>query len=245
MEQFFYTETMTVMNADADFRSLLKPSALLRYVEQISADHARAFGMDDQFFKDRGVAFLVGKQALRFSRVPQRAETLTLTSRAQVSKRGSVKRITTLTDAEGKEVAMVDCRWIVASLAEGRILREPGWTVENFWNDTVEDELPLQLHKCKDGLTSAGEWTVHYSQCDLNGHLNNAFYLDLVCDALPLEVMRKGPVTFASINYHREIPMGETAEVLYAPSADGWYVIGKHNGQTSFECYLELGSEEE
>ena len=36
MEQFFYTETMTVMNADADFRSLLKPSALLRYVEQIS-----------------------------------------------------------------------------------------------------------------------------------------------------------------------------------------------------------------
>lgn len=117
MEQFFYTETMTVMNADADFRSLLKPSALLRYVEQISTDHARAFGMDDQFFKDRGVTFLVGKQALKFDRVPQRAETLTLTSRAQVSKHGSVKRITTLTDAEGKEVAMVDCRWIVASLA--------------------------------------------------------------------------------------------------------------------------------
>ena len=185
MEQFFYTETMTVMNADADFRSLLKPSALLRYVEQISTDHARAFGMDDQFFKERGVTFLVGKQALKFDRVPQRAETLTLTSRAQVSKHGSVKRITTLTDAEGKEVAMVDCRWIVASLAEGRILREPGWTVENFWNDTVEDELPLQLHKCKDGLTSAGEWTARYSQCDLNGHLNNAFYLDLVCDALP------------------------------------------------------------
>ena len=59
MEQFFYTETMTVMNADSDFRSLLKPSALLRYVEQISTDHARAFGMDDQFFKDRGVTFLV------------------------------------------------------------------------------------------------------------------------------------------------------------------------------------------
>ena len=113
--------------------------------------------------------------------------------------------------------------------------------MEGFWNDTVEDELPLLLHKCKDGLISAGEWTAHYSQCDLNGHLNNAFYLDLVCDALPLEIVRKAPVTFASINYHREIPMGETAEVFYAPSADGWYVIGKHNGQTSFECYLEVG----
>ena len=99
MEPNFYTETATVLNADADFRSLLKPSALLRYVEQVSADHARVFGMDDKFFQDHNVAFLVGKQALKFDRVPQRAETLTLTSRAQVSKHGSVKRITTLTDA--------------------------------------------------------------------------------------------------------------------------------------------------
>ena len=241
MEQFFYTETMTVMNADADFRSLLKPSALLRYVEQVSADHARTFGMTDQFFKDHGVAFLVGKQALKFDRVPQRAEKLTLLTRVEASRRGSVKRITTVTDAEGKQVAMVDCRWIVVSLAENRILREPGWTVDGFWNETVEGELPLQLHKCREGLTSAGEWTARYSQCDLNGHLNNAFYLDLVCDALPLDVVRKGPVTFASINYHREVPMGETVEVFYAPSAEGWYIIGKHNGQTSFECYVELG----
>ena len=56
MEQFFYTETMTVMNADADFRSLLKPSALLRYVEQISTDHARAFAL-------LTVAFLLGSCA--------------------------------------------------------------------------------------------------------------------------------------------------------------------------------------
>ena len=241
MEANHYTETFTVLNADADFRGLLKPSALLRYVEQVSADHARAYGMTDQFFREHGVAFMVGKQALQLSRIPLRAEKLTLTTRAERSKRGSIKRITTAWDAAGEQVAVVDCRWIVASLAEGRILREPGWTVEGFWNEEVEGELPLHLHKCRDGLIDAGEWTVHYSQCDLNGHLNNAFYLDLVCDALPLDVVRKGPVTFASINYHREIPLGETVEMFYAPSADGWYVIGRHNGQTSFECYLELG----
>ena len=70
MEPNFYTETATVLNADADFRSLLKPSALLRYVEQVSADHARAFGMDDKFFQDHNVAFLVGKQAPRRAQPP-------------------------------------------------------------------------------------------------------------------------------------------------------------------------------
>ena len=243
MEPNHYTETVTVLNADADFRSLLKPSALLRYVEQVSADHARAFGMDDAFFREQGVAFLVGKQALQLTRVPRRTEKLTLTTRAEESRRGSIKRITTVTDESGAQVAMVDCRWIVVSLAEGRILRQPGWTVAGFWNESVEGELPLQLHKCRDGLTSAGEWTARYSQCDLNGHINNAFYLDIACDALPLDVMKQGPVKFAAVNYHREIPLGEKAEVLYAPSAEGWYLIGRHDGQNSLECYLELDTE--
>ena len=243
MEPNHYIETVTVLNADADFRSLLKPSALLRYVEQVSADHARAFGMDDAFFREQGVAFLVGKQALQFTRVPRRTETLTLTTRAEESRRGSIKRITTVTDASGAQVAMVDCRWIVVSLAEGRILRQPGWTVEDFWNENVEGELPLQLHKCRDGLIRAGEWTAHYSQCDLNGHINNAFYLDIACDALPLDVLKQGPVKFASVNYHREVPLGGKLEVLYAPTAEGWYLIGRHDGQTSFECYLELDTE--
>lgn len=240
MEPNFYVWHTVVQNADADFRCLLKPSALLRYVEQISADHARRFGMNDQFFKDRGVAFLVGKQALHFTRIPYRAEPITLTTRAEESKRGSIKRITTVTDAAGQEIAMVDCRWIVASLSERRILREPGWTVDGFWNESVEGELPMLLHKCREGLTDAGAFTAKYSQCDLNGHINNAFYLDIACDALPLEVMRKGAVKFASINYHREVPMGEKMEVLYAPSAGGWYLIGKHADKTAFECYLEL-----
>ena len=41
-----YTEQMTVLDGDSDFRRCLKPSALFRYVEQVSADHARAYGMD-------------------------------------------------------------------------------------------------------------------------------------------------------------------------------------------------------
>lgn len=240
MEQFYYQGTAVVENADADCHSLLKASALLRYVEQISTMHARHFGMDDKFFEDHGVAFLVGKQALRFSRVPRRGETLTLCSRSEKALRGSIKRVTTLTDEAGQEVAMVDSRWIMSSLENGHILRQPGWTVEGYWNETVKEELPLLVHKRRDNLTSAGLFTARYSQCDLHYHINNAFYLDIVCDALPLEIMRDHVVKFASINYHREVPMGQQVEVFYAPSDDGWYFIAKRADKTAFECYLEL-----
>ena len=243
MEPNFYTETATVLNADADFRSLLKPSALLRYVKQVSADHARAFGMDDKFFQDHNVAFLVGKQALQFVRVPRRTEALTLTTRAEHSRRGAIKRITTVTDAAGKLVATVDCRWILVDLTGGHIMREPNWTVEGFWNETVEGELSLHTHRCKE-LTSAGERKASYSLCDLNGHINNAVYLDIACDAIPLEVWRTRELKFFSIKYHREVPMGEKMAVFYAPVEQGWYVVGRREEHAAFECYLEFEAPE-
>ena len=96
------------------------------------------------------------------------------------------------------------------------------------------------MHKAKD-LTFAGNWTAHYSLCDLNGHVNNSCYLDIACDALPLEVLRKGPLRFASIKYHREVPMGQSVQVFYAPSKEGWYVLGRREEHAAFECYLEFG----
>ncbi len=153
-----------------------------------------------------------------------------------------MKRITHLRDEAGRELAMVDCRWIVVDTETERILRQPSWCTPNYENDTLEEELPQLVHKTKD-LTFAGNWTAHYSLCDLNGHVNNSCYLDIVCDALPLEVLRKGPLRLASIKYHREIPMGAEVAVSYAPSADGWYVVGHREEHMAFECYLEFADE--
>ena len=66
-----YTYHTTVLNADGDFRRMIKPSALFRYVEQAAADHARAYGMDDAFFKAHHTAFLVGKQAAQIIYAPR------------------------------------------------------------------------------------------------------------------------------------------------------------------------------
>ncbi len=240
MEANAFTKTMMVQDADTDFRSMLKPSALLRYVEQISSDHARSLGMDDRFFKEHQVAFLVGKQAVKVFRMPQREEEILLSTATEQSNKGAVKRITKISDKTGRMLAMVDCRWILVDLTTGHIMRQPSWKVDSFWNESIPDELPLQVHKTKD-TASVGRWRASYSLCDMNGHINNARYLDIACDALPEDVVRAAPLSFASIKYHREVQMGRDMEILYAPSNSGWYISGKCDDHTAFECYLEFG----
>ena len=189
MERREYSETMTALDGDSDFRRQLKPSALLRYVEQVSADHARAYGMDRQFFTEHHSAFLVAKTAVQITRRPMRAEKFTLTTACEVFKKGSMKRLTILTDTEGNRLALVDCRWMLVDTDTERIQRAPGWETEGFQNEELPEELPQLVHKSKD-LQPAGEWVARYSLCDLNGHINNAAYLDIACDAIPLEVWR-------------------------------------------------------
>ena len=135
-ERLEYSEKMTALDGDSDFRRQLKPSALLRYVEQISADHARAHGMDYQFFQERHNAFLVAKTAVQITRRPVRSEEFTLTTACEVFRKGAMKRLTTLTDAEGNRLALVDCRWMLVDTQTGRILRGPSWTAENFQNES-------------------------------------------------------------------------------------------------------------
>ena len=236
-----YTEQMTVLDGDSDFRRCLKPSALFRYVEQVSADHARAYGMDHAFFRERRSAFLVGKQALRVWRMPGRAEKINLTTACEAFKKGTMKRLTTITSETGEKLALVDCRWMIVDTETGRILRTPGWTMPDFQNDDLPEELPQIVHKSQP-LTAAGERRASYSMCDLNGHINNSLYLDIACDALPQEVVESAPLSFASIKYHREVPMGQTVQVFYAPSGNGWYLLGRREEHAAFECYLEFGS---
>lgn len=150
-----------------------------------------------------------------------------------------MKRLTRILDEAGKECALIDSRWIVVDTDRECILRQPSWHTPVTGTRIWKGSCPSWCTKAKE-LTCAGSRTASYSLCDLNGHVNNACYLDIACDALPLEVVKGGPLKFVSVKYHREIPLGSQVEVFYAPSADGWYVVGRREEHAAFECYLEF-----
>ena len=49
---------------------------------------------------------------------------------------------------------------------------------------------------------------MHYSDTDVNGHVNNARYADWLCDALGLETMREYRVKTMRLSYAAETMKG-------------------------------------
>lgn len=236
-ELITYTERHVVRDTDADINGWMKPSALLRYAEQLATDQSCSFGMDNTFYKSIQRAYLLGKQSLEFRRIPRKDERLAFTTIPERSRRGTNKRLTVVQDEAGQEVALVDSRWIFVDTEANRIVRHPEERTEQHWNNAVEGELPQTMPKAAE-LVSGGVCRASYSLCDINGHLNNTCYMDLACDVLPLEELRSHPVRRASIRYHREVPLGESMELLYGRAEGGWYVQGRRDGQTAFEAFL-------
>ena len=238
-----YTEQITLDEGDVDYRGLMKPSALLRCAEHMATAHAWSLGMDKAFYAAWHMVYLVGRQAFEFYRAPAMRQTVCLTTYPEQARRGANKRVLVVRGMDGEELARVDTRWTLVDTDAAKIIRRIPEEMDRHWSPQVDWELPQIVPKAAE-LTPAGTRRADYSICDTNRHINNAAYLDVACDALPLEVLEQGPMRHAAIKYHRQVPLGEEMELLYGPAADaagpGWYVIGRREGKAAFELFCRF-----
>ena len=189
-----YAQKFTVYRHDGDHLGNVKPGALLRYAQQIATTHAEAAGLTDEVYTATRTAFVLAKLALHIDRTP-RVDELTLVTQPECCKRAVNKRITHFYDADGAEVAVIDSRWVLIDIDKRIILRKHPEQFADHWAEDVPFALPMKMTKAApEACELAGEPVASYSRCDMNGHLNNTRYADILCDALPWSVWEQGTV---------------------------------------------------
>src|SRR5699024_5872721 len=133
--------------------------------------------------------------ALHIDRTPRVDEVLTAVTEPERCKRAVNKRITTFYDQAGQQVAVLDSRWVLIDTEKRLILRKHPEQFNDQWAPDVPFELPMKMVKVDPAeCERLGECMATYSRCDMNGHMNNTRYADILCDALPWEVWDQGTV---------------------------------------------------
>lgn len=235
-----YTQQYAVYRHDGDHHGNVKPGALLRYGQQIATVHAESVGLNDALYAATHTAYVLAKQALQIDRTPRVDEVLTAVTRPERCKRAVNKRITTFYDAEGKQVAVLDSRWVLIDTEKRLILRKHPEQFNDQWAPDVPFELPMKMVKAApEACEQIGECVATYSRCDMNGHMNNTRYADILCDALPWDVWEQGEVRNLKIYYHREIPRGESFTLLRAQTGEKqYYFCGQREEKSAFEASI-------
>ncbi len=208
-----YTVDYTTRWHDTDAERLLRPSAMLVYMQETSNLHVASTGVTlDELRDTKNLAFILSKIRFVIHRRPRafeniRVETWTTPPRSYISMR--YFRI-----LSGDEVLCeCDSTWALIDTVEKQLRKfeETGYV--------FGDEEPLALSVPSRTRASAdilmeevGKRRIVYSDLDYNMHMNNTRYPDMLCDFLPLDAV-KSVKTF-TLSYLHEAAFGKEITVF-------------------------------
>lgn len=219
-----YQKEITVNQFECDFQNRMKLSSILRQVEQVSMDNCTAIGVDAAMYERTHTAFLLGKLTMEIYDTVTVGDRILLDTSAALPIRAVYHRYTSLSRG-GTEVVGVDTRWMLVNTQTRRILRHPPEEFQLPFLEKPAKELDFTLQKMTSGRP-VETVKAEYSRVDINGHLNNAEYADIILNALPEEALREKSVRKLTIYYHNELPMGGEMRLLREETETGFLFQG-------------------
>lgn len=225
----FYEDTYLVDSRDIDLFGQCRPSAVLGFLQESATQAAGAIHVSREEMVQQYNAFwmlsrirYVLEQPLRFG------DHLTVKTWHRGGRSALMYREFELSVGT-KFVGQAVSAWVLADLDTHKLLHLSD--VKQF-EDTDGGELcrgdVLRKPRFSQDMVLTERRKMHYSDTDINGHVNNGKYADFACDALFLEqIGRKHFVSGIQMGYLAECLPGEEISLFTGRDGQDYFVLGK------------------
>ena len=235
-----YTEKHTIPCYDTDAAWRLKPTSFMNMAQEAAGRHAvyLGFGYDDLI--KTNTAWILSRVHVEFVDTPKWRENITLNTWHKGLDRLFFLRDFLMTDKDGRPRVKATTSWLVLNLDTRRLVRDPHLLDEGtVCSDNVLEKPADKVVIPKDAeVNLVMDHEVAYSDLDMNGHANNAMYMQWAMNAVNYEISSEKPVKEFTINFNHEIKPQETVSIYKAivEKEDGRHVFveGKVGEQSSF-----------
>ena len=231
----------TVSPHDLDYNNVASPSAILRFLQEAAYVHMMTCppSMDD--LRKENKVFLISKVAYCIYKPLYACDEIKITTWACEGKAASFPRYTKI---ERGDELIAEMNTICALLnpVEGKL-----WKVEDYHQtytceENVEISAPTKFRIPREiELNKVGEYKISYNDCDLNRHINNTHYPDIICGFLPN--MNGKMIKKISISYLHEGPLNEKIDVYLNEYESDKFMVRtiREDGSINIEALIELG----
>ncbi len=207
MNQIF-RKSYTVADNATDRYDRLRPSMLLFFAQDAATSHCAEIGMDWNTMAARGMFWAVTRTKVEIHRLPHRGETVTVETWPMTNTRVAYPRATEMYDEKGELLVRMVSIWVLMDI-EKRSMILPAKSGLDFCGADRGTELKPPAGLPVFPAEREAVRTVRYSDLDINGHLNNARYLDWVNDLTDSEFHRNHSLRQMVICYISEAREGQ------------------------------------
>ena len=202
-----YTKAFEVSSHDVDVNDHIKPSSLQRFMMETAMcqmkDRKPAYGelfAKEQAFILTRVTIEILEQIRQFTTI--KVQTWNCPAKGVTFNRCFEVYCEDVLMARGHTV------WAVTSPATGKLWKSDEVDLSNYESEEpLEMNLPTRLRMPKDlDFEEIGKKTVLYGETDMNMHMNNTYYMDVLWSYIPNVLNLE--VTSICLRYHAEAPLG-------------------------------------
>ena len=218
-----FTFTATVTPHDLDVNNIASASAVLRYMQEAAYRHLTVCPPTMDELRAENKVFVLSR--LSFSiydeiRFDDKLEVSTWPSES----RGASFPRSTRAVRDGRIVAELISQWALIDPVNKTLWRASAYEPDFEYEDPIELDLPARLRIPQGAeMKLVGEHTVEYHDVDMNKHLNNTNYPDILCGFLPTMFGKR--VVNMAISYLHEAQLGTVIKVYSTAEDDGTFYL--------------------
>lgn len=232
-----YREKININVRVCDISGQMRPSGLLWLFQDASEVLTERRGVGPRTMEQRGLNWIVARLGCECERLPVCEETVEMIAWADKPRMGIYPWQYQIRDAQGHTFVRGCALWVIFD-SETRSMLSPNIPRLDLEEREPPDESfpwpkTLKLPKEMENQTIH---RVSYRDCDLNGHANNACYLDWLCDLPEMDFHRAHSLKRLAIDYRAEAKPQEDVTLSWA--MDGTTLLCR--GEGKFLCRMDF-----
>lgn len=196
---------------------------LVNIMIHTSGEQSHLLGVGDDFVNELGLSWVILQYELKFKRVPEFAEEVTITTQALSYNKLFCYREFKVYDSNGEECVTAKTTFALIDTEKRKMARIPEEIIAPY---NVEFNKKLvrtpKPEKVGDNAEST-EYRVRFLDIDRNQHVNNSKYFEWALDSLDYDFLTSHDLDYVNIKFEKEVHYGHmiTSSVSITELEDG------------------------
>ena len=238
MEDLVFSLDKEVTSVDTDFNLDVKLSTLFMYFQEVSSLHSELLGVGKGETIDKNLHWVISRFLVEVHRLPRYGDKIKIKTYPGNNNGLFFYRHYLITDMKDNVMVKANSIWLIVDGLTHQIKRNPfnGYLLPIYHLEGELANPDKVVEVANDYLYTR---KVRYSDIDLNSHLNNTRYIELIQDSFDLDFYRCHKIKSILINYNQEFKANDEVKI-YGSSSNPYIISGRKDDKDHFVAKLEF-----
>lgn len=236
-----YSETKLIRTSNCDSTGHWRPGSILAMMQELAGTHAHLIGCGREVMLKEHIVWVLSRTELCMDRYPVVGETVRVDTFPMPNKRWFFPRYFVFYDEAGEVIGKASTLWLLMDVEE-RKMAAPEKAIP-YLPDNSDLTAPMPFPGNMPALTAQAVVSTYqpvYTDIDVNQHMNNTKYAEVLCNVLGMETMREYEIAKLILHYHKEVLLEQQLEISLLLQGEQFRLSGTAGDEKFFDVGGEL-----